>query len=134
MGTSSAVMSTNKLSTPKPAQADIKCSTVWTLAFPQDSVEAKRVSVTDSADTTISGALAKSTRRNTIPVSGAAGVNAGISVEITGGSEAASPPVDAERVAQIRDALKDGSYPLVPTKIVDAMIAAQVSLSLPEGS
>ena len=67
-------------------------------------------------------------------VSGAAGVNAGISVEITGGSEAASPPVDAERVAQIRDALKDGSYPLVPTKIVDAMIAAQVSLSLPEGS
>lgn len=68
------------------------------------------------------------------PVSGAAGVNAGISVEITGGSDAASPPVDAERVAQIRDALKDGSYPLVPTKIVDAMIAAQVSLSLPEGS
>ena len=68
------------------------------------------------------------------PVSGGTGVNAGISVEVTGGSEAASPPVDAERVAQIRDALKDGSYPLVPTKIVDAMIAAQVSLSLPEGS
>lgn len=58
----------------------------------------------------------------------------GISVEVTGASETATPPIDAERVAQIRDALRDGSYPLVPTKIVDAMIAAQVSLSLPERS
>ena len=58
----------------------------------------------------------------------------GISVEISDASEAISPPVDAERVAQIRDALRDGSYPLVPAKIVDAMIAAQVSLSLPERS
>jgi negative regulator of flagellin synthesis FlgM len=56
----------------------------------------------------------------------------GISVEVTGASEAANPPVDAERVSQIRNALRDGSYPLVPAKIVDAMIAAQVSLSLPE--
>ena len=58
----------------------------------------------------------------------------GISVEISDASEAISPPVDAERVAQIRDALRDGSYPLVPAKIVDAMIAAQVNLSLPERS
>ena len=43
-------------------------------------------------------------------------------------------PVDAERVQQIKAALKDGSYPLVPTRIADAMIAAQVSLSLPERS
>lgn len=58
----------------------------------------------------------------------------GISLEVTAAAEAASPPVDAERVAQIRKALRDGSYPLVPTKIVDAMIAAQVSPSLPERS
>ena len=58
----------------------------------------------------------------------------GISLEISDASEAISPPVDAERVAQIRDALRDGSYPLVPAKIADAMIAAQVSLSLPERS
>jgi negative regulator of flagellin synthesis FlgM len=58
----------------------------------------------------------------------------GISLEVSGlaAAEAASPPVDAERVGQIKAALRDGSYPLVPTKIVDAMIAAQVSLSLPE--
>jgi len=42
------------------------------------------------------------------------------------------PPVDAERVQEIRNALRDGSYPLVPAKIADAMIAAQVSLSLPD--
>jgi negative regulator of flagellin synthesis FlgM len=60
----------------------------------------------------------------------------GISLEVSGAgaAEAASPPVDAERVTQIKAALRDGSYPLVPTKIVDAMIAAQVSLSLPERS
>ncbi len=58
---------------------------------------------------------------------------AGISLEIGAASEAVTaPPVDAERVSQIRAALQDGSYPLLPTKIVDAMIAAQVSLSLPQ--
>jgi negative regulator of flagellin synthesis FlgM len=55
----------------------------------------------------------------------------GVSVEIGDAASAASAPVDAERVREIRAALKDGSYPLVPTKIVDAMIAAQVSFALP---
>jgi negative regulator of flagellin synthesis FlgM len=58
----------------------------------------------------------------------------GISLEVTAASDTASPPVDAERIQQIKAALRDGSYPLVPTKIADAMIAAQVSLSLPERS
>lgn len=60
-----------------------------------------------------------------------AAASAGVSVEIGGSVDAARPPVDAERVAEIRAALEDGSYPLVPTKIVDAMIAAQVSFSVP---
>jgi negative regulator of flagellin synthesis FlgM len=55
----------------------------------------------------------------------------GISVEIDDAASAASAPVNAERVREIRAALKDGSYPLVPAKIVDAMIAAQVSFALP---
>ncbi len=58
----------------------------------------------------------------------------GISLEVTAASAAAAPPVDAERVAQIRKALSEGSYPLLPAKIVDAMIAAQVSPSIPERS
>ena len=45
---------------------------------------------------------------------------------------AAAPPVDADRVAAIRAALADGSYPLVPTRIADAMIAAGLQLSLGE--
>lgn len=58
----------------------------------------------------------------------------GISIEI--GSRAAAalepsaPPVDRERVAEIRKALEEGRYPLVPTRIADAMIAAQVSLGM----
>jgi negative regulator of flagellin synthesis FlgM len=58
----------------------------------------------------------------------------GVSLEVSTPVEAAAPPVDAERVQQIKAALADGSYPLVPTKIADAMIAAQVSLTLPERS
>ena len=55
----------------------------------------------------------------------------GVSVEIGDAASAASAPVDAERVREIRAALNDGSYPLVPAKIVDAMIAAQLSFALP---
>jgi negative regulator of flagellin synthesis FlgM len=63
--------------------------------------------------------------------SGAPASAPGVSVEIGEAASAVSAPVNAERVQEIRAALKDGSYPLVPTKIVDAMIAAQVSFALP---
>lgn len=33
-------------------------------------------------------------------------------------------PVDGDRVAQIRKALENGSYPLIPTEIADGIIAA----------
>jgi negative regulator of flagellin synthesis FlgM len=66
------------------------------------------------------------------PRSPSAALDAGISVEVSAAPEVATPPVDAERVKQIRDAVRDGTYPLVPSKIADAMIAAQVSLSLPD--
>lgn len=37
-------------------------------------------------------------------------------------------PIDADRVASIRKAVENGSYPLVPTRIGDAMIAAGMFL------
>jgi len=37
-------------------------------------------------------------------------------------------PVDNERVSQIRTALREGTYPLVPAKLADAMIAANFIL------
>lgn len=44
---------------------------------------------------------------------------------------AKEPPVDHERVAEIRRAIAEGSYPLVPAEIADAMIAAQLTLRKP---
>ncbi len=73
--------------------------------------------------------------RRTAPAptsSPAASVPGGVSIEVDAARvDPATPPVDPERVQQIRNALRDGSYPLVPTKIVDAMIAAQVSFAIP---
>jgi len=53
----------------------------------------------------------------------------GITVEARSDFAAVTPPIDAERVDQIRKALEDGSYPIIPTKIADAMIAARLMLS-----
>lgn len=62
----------------------------------------------------------------------AATAKPGVAVEVgtVGEVDLASPPVDADRVEKIRTALRDGTYPLVPTKIADAMIAAQVSFTV----
>lgn len=38
---------------------------------------------------------------------------------------AAKPPVDADRVQQIKKALQQGRYPIVPARIADSIIAAQ---------
>jgi negative regulator of flagellin synthesis FlgM len=46
-------------------------------------------------------------------------------------SEALDPgsaPVDTQRVQVIRHAIETGSYPVIPTKIADAMIAAGLLL------
>ena len=37
-------------------------------------------------------------------------------------------PVDGERVGEIRKAIRDGTYPLLPTKVADAIIAAGILL------
>lgn len=56
----------------------------------------------------------------------------GITVEVSKIAEAGEPPVADSRVAEIREALRDGSYPLVPTEIADAMIAARLGMGLGE--
>ena len=42
--------------------------------------------------------------------------------------EAGQPEVDVERVAQIRKAIEQGTYPIVPARVADAMIAAGLLL------
>lgn len=53
----------------------------------------------------------------------------GVNVELSTRVEAGKPPFDSDRVAQIRAALQDGSYPVLPAEIADAMIAARLMLA-----
>jgi negative regulator of flagellin synthesis FlgM len=41
---------------------------------------------------------------------------------------AGAAPVDADRVAQIRKALEDGTYPIIPMTVADAIIAGGLIL------
>jgi negative regulator of flagellin synthesis FlgM len=45
-------------------------------------------------------------------------------------ASAGAAPVDTDRVATIKKAIETGNYPLVPTKIGDAMIAAGMLLRI----
>lgn len=96
------------------------------------SVELSKLSGVAAPRAVTAGERAQIEPRAASAAAAAAPTPAGISLEVTAANAAATPPVDAERVAEIRAALQDGSYPLVPAKIVDAMIAAQVSPSIPE--
>lgn len=66
------------------------------------------------------------------PTGQSAETKLGVSVETREAASAGSPPIDNDRVSEIRDALKEGRYPLVPSKIADAMIAAKLMLSSPQ--
>lgn len=50
-------------------------------------------------------------------------------------SDAVKPgeaPIDADRVTKIRHAIESGTYPVIPAKIADAMIAAGMLLRNPQ--
>jgi negative regulator of flagellin synthesis FlgM len=42
------------------------------------------------------------------------------------------PPVDAERVEIVRKAVENGTYPVIPAKVADAIIAAGFLLRNPK--
>ena len=52
----------------------------------------------------------------------------GVRIELGDAAADRTAPVDHERVAQIREALRDGTYPIVPARIADALIAARLTL------
>jgi len=54
----------------------------------------------------------------------------GVSIEVSTTVEDSGAPVDSNRVQKIRKAIKEDRYPLIPTEIADAMIAARVSLGI----
>lgn len=45
---------------------------------------------------------------------------------------ASAPPVDLERVAQIKRALEEGRFPIVPAEIADRLIAASMMWTAPK--
>lgn len=49
-------------------------------------------------------------------------------VETSQALDPGEAPIDMDRVAQIRRAVESGTYPVIPTRIADAMIAASVLL------
>ncbi|SFF75826.1 negative regulator of flagellin synthesis FlgM [Novosphingobium sp. CF614] len=61
-----------------------------------------------------------------------ASATASPAVETSGALDPGEAPVDAERVEDIRKAVESGTYPLIPAKIADAMIAAGVLLRSPK--
>lgn len=46
-------------------------------------------------------------------------------VSTTAHDLAAAPPIDYERVARIRKAIAEGSFPILPAQIADRLIAAK---------
>ncbi|MYL97538.1 flagellar biosynthesis anti-sigma factor FlgM [Novosphingobium sp. FGD1] len=72
------------------------------------------------ADTNTVSATAKAQATN--PVSAAP------AVETINALDPGAAPIDTDRVALIRKAVESGTYPVVPAKIADAMIAAGMLL------
>ncbi|MFC3175379.1 flagellar biosynthesis anti-sigma factor FlgM [Novosphingobium bradum] len=59
---------------------------------------------------------------------GLAGATPAVTFQPSEALDPGQPPVDVERVAVIRKAIESGAYPVIPTKIADAMIAAGLLL------
>jgi negative regulator of flagellin synthesis FlgM len=64
------------------------------------------------------------------PAAAAAAGQSAVALESLEGAK--SPPIDGERVKLIRKAIEQGTYPIVPAKIADAMIAAGILLRTPK--
>ena len=69
------------------------------------------------------------TRADARPASAGSQRDGGVIVESTAIPQAGKPPLDTDRIKEIREALRDGTYPIVPAQIADAMIAARLLLS-----
>lgn len=59
---------------------------------------------------------------------GPGSVSAAPAVQTTQALDPGAAPIDTDRVAMIRKAVESGTYPIVPAKIADAMIAAGMLL------
>ncbi len=96
---------------------------------------ARALSDTDRMTQGLAGGAADKSRTALSETGAAKPAGGGVSLSIGSALPAeeistAKPPIDSDRISLIRDALREGSYPLVPVKIADAIIAAQLSFEI----
>jgi len=97
------------------------------------------------APSAIDARLARTAGGEGVDAAAPAAKPSGTPAKTTAGSPAAAPavqtspaldpgkaPIDTDRVAVIRKAVEEGSYPVIPMRVADAMIAAGVLLRSPK--
>jgi negative regulator of flagellin synthesis FlgM len=92
------------------------------LTNPIGRIEA--VSLNGRAVRLASGSTDQSAKADTADAPGSSGVVLGDTLN------AGAAPVDGDRVAQIRKALEDGTYPILPMTVADAIIAGGLILRI----
>ncbi|HIQ18168.1 MAG TPA: flagellar biosynthesis anti-sigma factor FlgM [Novosphingobium capsulatum] len=100
-------------------------------SWPVGAVQGK---TTPPVTTTTTAAAASTAPASPPPAVAATAAVAGgaATVTTTDATRAGDVPVDTDRVAQIRRAIEEGSYPVLPARIGDAMIAAGLLLRTPQ--
>ncbi len=91
-------------------------------------VSAVQVSIVGQGSKPVQTEATAETSKASAPAAAAAAPQ----VETSDAVKAGAAPVDQERVATIRHAIETGTYPVLPTKIADAMIAAGMLLRSPK--
>lgn len=86
------------------------------------AVDTRLARVTGNETNTVAAAGSVAKAQTSTPVSAAP------AVETSKALDPGAAPVDTDRVAMIRKAVESGTYPIVPAKIADAMIAAGMLL------
>jgi negative regulator of flagellin synthesis FlgM len=86
------------------------------------------VNTVRAVSTTDAGAAAQQAAQQQSAQTPAATSSQGAAMVATTALNAGQIPVDNDRVATIKKAIQSGNYPIVPTKISDAMIAAGLML------
>ncbi|GHC91393.1 flagellar biosynthesis anti-sigma factor FlgM [Novosphingobium pokkalii] len=82
---------------------------------------------TAASDAAPSPVVAETTAATAPPAASSTSA-AAATVATSDATRAGEVPVSADRVAQIRKAIEDGHYPVIPARIADAMIAAGMLL------
>jgi len=101
---------------------------------PVGSVQASAAAapVTPTANAASASATGAVVAATNAASSSAQAASAQPTVATSDATRAGDVPVDMDRVAKIRRAIEQGTYPVIPTRIADAMIAAGMLLRTPE--